>query len=82
MSKKVVIAFVAVVIAVFVPAVVSPAFVRARATTATDTCVNNLRQIDAAKNQWMFDKNKTTNDVPTWDDLRPYMEGSLCENSR
>jgi len=36
-------------------------------------CVNNLRQIQSAKEQWMLEWGKTTNDVPTWADLNPYM---------
>ena len=40
---------------------------------ATDACINNLRQIDGAKQQWMLEQHKTTNDVPTWDDLRDYI---------
>lgn len=42
---------------------------------ATDACINNLRQIDGAKQQWMSDHRKTTNDVPTWEDLREYIRG-------
>jgi hypothetical protein len=33
-----------------------------------------LGQIDAAKEQWALDHKKTTNDIPTWDDLKPYVE--------
>ena len=40
---------------------------------ATDACNNNLRQIDGAKQQWMMEHHKTTNDTPTWDDLREYI---------
>jgi hypothetical protein len=29
--------------------------------------------IDAAKQTWASKENKTTNDVPTWDDLKPYL---------
>jgi hypothetical protein len=36
-------------------------------------CINNLRQIDGAKQQWALENNKTSNDVPTMDDLRIYM---------
>jgi hypothetical protein len=40
---------------------------------ATDACINNLRQIDSAKQQWMSEHQKTTNNVLTWDDLRDYI---------
>jgi len=38
-----------------------------------NTCINNLRQIDGAKEQWLVDKGKTTNDVPVMADLTNYM---------
>lgn len=37
-----------------------------------NACINNLRQIDAAKQQWALEKNKTTEAVPTTQDLLPY----------
>jgi len=40
-------------------------------------CINNLRQIDAAKVQWMLEKNKTSADVPTVQDLLPYFKDSV-----
>jgi hypothetical protein len=47
--------------------------IRARKSTATNSCINQLRQIDAAKQQWAIENKKTTNDVPTWNDIRPYI---------
>src|ERR1700690_3863879 len=41
-------------------------------TAATPPCVSHLEQIDIAKNQWALENHKTTNDVPTWNDLRLY----------
>ena len=35
-------------------------------------CINNLRVIDAAKQQWALDKNATLDAVPTVKDLLPY----------
>ncbi len=37
------------------------------------TCINNLRQIDGAKQQWALDKQKGTNDVPSVTDISPYI---------
>lgn len=37
-----------------------------------NTCINNLRMIDQAKQQWALDKNKEATDVPTAQDLAPY----------
>ena len=42
-----------------------------------NTCINNLRQIDGAKQQWALEKNKTVDAVPTVKDLRPYLKGGL-----
>lgn len=40
-----------------------------------NACINNLRMIDGAKNQWALENNKTANDTPTWTDILPYMGG-------
>ena len=39
-----------------------------------NTCINNLKQIDAAKQQWALVNNKTDVDVPTVQDLLPYLK--------
>jgi hypothetical protein len=36
-------------------------------------CVANLRSIDGAVQAWALENHKTTNDIPTWSDLRPYL---------
>jgi len=54
-------------------AIAIPNFVKARATAQRNACINNLRQIDAAKQQWALEKGKQATDVPTWDDIRPYL---------
>ena len=36
-------------------------------------CLVRLRSIDAAKEQWSLVNHKTTNDIPTWDDIRPFL---------
>ncbi len=37
-------------------------------------CVNNLRQIDGAKQQWALEKGKSGDAVPTAEDLLPYLK--------
>ena len=37
-------------------AIAIPNFVKARKTSQTNACINNLRQIDAAKQQWALEK--------------------------
>src|SRR3954447_18338752 len=48
--------------------------------TPEAACANNLRQIDGAMLSWAQDHHKTTNDVPTWADLQPYLGSTnlLC----
>jgi len=44
---------------------------------ARDTCINNLKTIDAAKQMWALEKNKDAADIPTVDDLTPYLKGNV-----
>jgi len=41
-------------------AIAIPNFVKARETSQLNACVNNLRQIDAAKDQWALETGQTT----------------------
>jgi sensor domain CHASE-containing protein len=41
--------------------------------TSDWACLNNLRLFDSAKQQWALERSKTTNDYPTWDDMRAYL---------
>jgi hypothetical protein len=41
-------------------------------TSPQNACINNLRQIDGAKQQWALEHNKTNGTV-TWNDILPYM---------
>lgn len=36
---------------------------------ARNSCINNLRQLDGAKEQWALENKKTVNDSPFWGDL-------------
>ena len=57
-----------------------PKYVRAHSMSSMDACINNLRLIDGAKQEWALEYGKTSNDVPTMDDLRVYMgRGSAGE---
>ncbi|HXJ71716.1 MAG TPA: hypothetical protein VNM37_02645, partial [Candidatus Dormibacteraeota bacterium] len=61
-------------------AIVLPNFVKARATSQANAIVNNLRQIDAAKNQWAMEKGKPADAVPTTDDLKPYIKNGFPQS--
>jgi hypothetical protein len=47
------------------------------AAAQRNACINNLRQIDAAKNQWALENNKTAGDLPTLTDLAPYLKDGI-----
>ena len=40
--------------------------------SGSSLCTHNLRLIYGIKDQWAVEHSKTTNDVPTWDDLKSY----------
>jgi hypothetical protein len=72
-SKRLIVAATVAVFVIAAIVAVLPAFIRARTTSALNACVNNMRQIDAAKQQWMLENSKTTNDIPSWGAVRPYL---------
>ena len=57
-------------------AVVVPNFIRARNTSAKNSCINNLRQIDSGKQQWALENRKETNDIPTEADVANYLKNN------
>jgi len=56
-------------------AIAIPNFVRARTTSQQNACINNLRLIDSAKQQWALEQRKQTTDTPdsSGTDLQPYL---------
>ena len=55
-------------------AIAIPNFIKARATSQANACINNLRQIDAAANQFAIEKGKTTGATISFpNDLTPYI---------
>src|SRR5437762_13001140 len=57
-------------------AIAIPNFVRARTTAQMNACINNLRQIDSAKQQWALETRQTTNASPMVSDIAPYLRSS------
>ncbi len=56
-------------------AIAIPNFVKARATSQADACINNLRQIDAAANQFALESKLTTGATINYpNDLTPYLK--------
>jgi hypothetical protein len=58
-------------------AIAIPNFVKARDTSMMNACINNLRQIEAAKQQWALESGKKTGDVPVAQDLKPYFKNGI-----
>lgn len=52
-------------------AIAVPNFVRARESSRTKACISNLKQIDAAKEQWAMDNNKSNGDACEMTNLVP-----------
>jgi ABC-type proline/glycine betaine transport system substrate-binding protein len=53
-----------------------PKFIQARQASVRLACMNHLIQIDGAKQQWKIEHKKTDADIPTWEDLKPYLSGN------
>jgi prepilin-type N-terminal cleavage/methylation domain-containing protein len=54
-------------------AIAIPNFVKARQTSQTNACINNLRQIDGAKQQWALEEGKVSTDTPSLASIQPYL---------
>ncbi len=53
----------------------APIFIKARSTSAVNACINNLRQIDVAVQEFALEKEKRTGDAINYpDDLTPYIK--------
>ncbi|MDW7979961.1 MAG: prepilin-type N-terminal cleavage/methylation domain-containing protein [Verrucomicrobiales bacterium] len=50
-----------------------PNFVKARETAQKNACINNLRQIDGAKQSWALEARTAGNAIPGKEDLKPYI---------
>jgi general secretion pathway protein G len=61
-------------------AIAIPNFVKARDTAQMDACVNNLRMIDGAKNEWALENNKKNGDTPTQGDVAHYLKNGQSPN--
>jgi prepilin-type N-terminal cleavage/methylation domain-containing protein len=62
-------------------AIAIPNFVKSRATSQANACINNLRQIDAAANQWALEKGqKTGSAIVLGTDLTPYIKMDASGN--
>jgi len=56
-------------------AIAIPNFVKARTTAQTNACINNLRQIDGAKEQWALETRKTSGAATVDSEVNAYIKG-------
>src|SRR5437773_8358943 len=54
-------------------AIAIPNFIKARTTSQTNACINNLRQIDGAVQQWALENNKASTDTVGLTDISAYL---------
>jgi hypothetical protein len=57
-------------------AIAIPSFIKARETAQQNACINNLRQLDSAKEQWALAENKMTGDQPVTNEVLQYVKGA------
>lgn len=58
-------------------AIAIPSWVRARTTSQTNVCINNLRQIFGATQQWALDYRQAPNATVTPDEILPYLRSAV-----
>jgi hypothetical protein len=58
-------------------AIAIPNFVRARTMAQTNMCLNNLKQIEGAKQQWALENKKLNSDSPAAADLDSYLKSGF-----
>ncbi len=54
-------------------AIAIPNFVKARTTSQMNACINNLRQIDGAKQQWALETKQPATATPNQANIDPYL---------
>jgi prepilin-type N-terminal cleavage/methylation domain-containing protein len=55
-------------------AIAIPSFMKARTTSQKNACINNLRQIEAAKEQWALETKQSTGSDPVTTAINAYMK--------
>jgi len=58
-------------------AIAIPNFVRARTTSQQNSCINNLRQIDGAIQQWALENKKDTAATVAFTDISGYLKNAV-----
>ncbi|MSU57821.1 MAG: type II secretion system protein [Pedosphaera sp.] len=58
-------------------AIAIPNFVRARTTSQMNACINNLRQVDGAIQQWALETKQLSTAVVVEANVTPYLKSSV-----
>src|SRR5258708_6022095 len=58
-------------------AIAIPNFVRARTQSQMNACINNLRQIDGAVQQWALEQKQAASATVVFTDIQPYLKSSV-----
>lgn len=58
-------------------AIAVPNLLRTRAAANRSTCINNLRVIDSAMQQWALEQHKSANAAVDYSDIGPYLKDSV-----
>ena len=62
--------------AALLTAVAIPSFMKAKSQSVQNSCINNMRMIEAAKEQWALEKNKNTGDAVVESEVLKYLKGN------
>ncbi len=55
-------------------AIALPSFIKARTESQKNACIENLRQIDSAKQQWAINDKQPPDATPAWADVLTYIK--------
>ena len=58
-------------------AIAIPNFIKARTTSQKNACINNLRQVDGAIQQWALENNKLSSAAVAYTDIKDYLKNSV-----
>ena len=58
-------------------AIAIPNFIKARTTSQKNACINNLRQVDGAIQQWALENKKAASSAVVLTDVTPYLKNSV-----
>ena len=58
-------------------AIAIPSIVRARTYSQANACINNLKQIDSAAQEWALDNHQAADATVSFTNIKPYLKGGL-----